>query len=243
MPVYAPRHWSIGRDFIIYVEILDEICLSSFTPIQEESPMYKPSTPFKASLMIIVLFMVTALFSGTPTEVDAAPKPSKTPAPTRTSKPTQTPKSTATIAPTNTPTNTPTPTDTPTPAPTPTDTPTPAPTPTDTPTPAPTPCGPLNAVISPASGELVSRTYIINAIETSGCSAPLQYTWNCTSIANPASCIAFLTEANAGPYGQPSASLTIGEYEDFTIELDICEIGVPNCAPTVMVQYTGIPVT
>jgi len=223
MPVYAPRHWSIGRDFIIYVEILDEICLSSFTPIQEESPMYKPSTPFKASLMIIALFMVTALFSGTPTKVDAAPKPSKTPAPTRTSKPTRTPKSTATIAPTNTPTNTPTP--------------------TDTPTPAPTSCGSLNAVISPAGGELVPRTYIINAIETSGCSAPLQYTWNCTSIANPASCIAFLTEANAGPYGQPSASLTIGEYEDFTIELYICEIGVPNCTPLVRVQYTGIPVT
>jgi hypothetical protein len=185
---------------------------------------------FRFSLSLGVLLMITFAM-GQAAAVEAARKPTKTPKPTRTPMPTQT----NTPLPTFTLTDTPLPTFTDTPEPTFTFTPTP--TPTDTPT--STPCGPLSALILPRGGEKISRTYLITGQDANGCTEPLQYHWDCTAL-DVGSCINFLLEANAGPYGMPSAYLEMQDFIQYSIQLDLCQIGTSNC-DTDFVTYSAVP--
>jgi centrosomal CEP192-like protein len=90
-----------------------------------------------------------------------------------------------------------------------------------------TPCV-LQPVISPASGDVVARTYTIVASDANHCSAPLHYYCQCASGVNQQACADFLAQANANDNTTSSALLTIGENEDFTIQLNICEINNPQ---------------
>lgn len=99
----------------------------------------------------------------------------------------------------------------------------------------------ISAAISPDGGEKVARPYLIEAYDANGCGVPLEYHWNCNSQSDLQGCVDFLLLANAGQYGSPSATLIIGEFSTYVIDLDLCQIGTSNCSNHIAVTYIGIP--
>jgi hypothetical protein len=95
-------------------------------------------------------------------------------------------------------------------------------------------------VISPEGGDKVAREYVIEGHDANGCGVPLEYHWDCNSQADMLECFDFLLLANAGEYGSSSATLIIGRFSSYTVELDLCQIGTSNCSHAVL-TYNGIP--
>lgn len=99
------------------------------------------------------------------------------------------------------------------------------------------------AVISPAGGDKVARTYILTVSDANNCGVPLYYYWSCSSDANLQGCNDFLQLAFADP-SHSSVPLNIGENEDCKIGFWICEINNPQkCSPPRSVTYNGLPVS
>jgi hypothetical protein len=72
------------------------------------------------------------------------------------------------------------------------------------------------------------------------CGRPLKLFWHCNSVNNPQACSDFMSLANANDNTTWSAILTIREFDDFAITLNVCVAGTNECAPTVSKGYTGL---
>ncbi len=205
----------------------------------------RPSTIGRLRALLLALLLIFAFALGAPgtfTAAAAAPKPTSTLKPTKTVKPTNTPRGpTATFTPTATQTPTDTPTNTPTATQTPTDTPTntPTDTPTDTPTntPTATPCV-IVGDLGPPSGLRTPQILTLVASDSNNCGVPLRYFWECSSPTSLA-CPEFVAAANSGPYGNATVYLDLGEFDQFNINVTVCEIETSYCAPKVSRQWTA----
>ena len=99
----------------------------------------------------------------------------------------------------------------------------------------------INADVLPLSGLKIPQVLQLSATDTNACSVPLEYHWQCASDTS-VECAAFLSEANAGPYGLAAPTLNLQEFDIIQIGLSICEVGNPSNCSSLSRIYEGAPV-
>ncbi len=99
----------------------------------------------------------------------------------------------------------------------------------------------INADVEPRSGLKIPQVLQLSAADTNACSVPVEYHWQCQSDTS-VECAAFLSEANAGPYGIATPVLNLQEFDIIQIGLTICEVDNPSNCSSLLRIYEGAPI-
>ena len=99
----------------------------------------------------------------------------------------------------------------------------------------------INADVEPRSGLKIPQVLQLSAADTHACSVPVEYHWQCQSDTS-VECAAFLSEANAGPYGIATPVLNLQEFDIIQIGLTICEVDNPSNCSSLLRIYEGAPI-
>jgi hypothetical protein len=99
----------------------------------------------------------------------------------------------------------------------------------------------INADVEPPSSMKIPQVLQLSATDTNACSVPVEYHWQCQSDTS-VECAAFLSDANAGPYGVAAPTLNLQEFDIIQIGLSICEVGNPSNCSSLLRVYEGAPV-